>query len=256
MASLDARDAVEPDEIMTGTLYGIGLGPGDPELMTLKAHRLIASARVIAYPAPDSGESFARSIAADVIPDGVREIPIVVPMRVDRFPAQEIYDKAAEEIAAVLANGEDVVTLCEGDPFFFGSFMYLFERLSDRFTIEIVPGVTSLTACAAQLRRPLTARNDVLTVIPGPLPDADIRRKIEEAQAVAIMKVGRHLTRLKTLLSDMGLLEKAGYVERASLPEQKVHRLTDLETDTAPYFSMILIYKGEEAWTLPPSYSS
>lgn len=241
---------------MNGTLYGVGLGPGDPELMTLKAHRLICGARVIAYPAPDTGESFARAIAADAIASGIREIPIVVPMRVDRFPAREIYDKAAREITAVLETGEDVVTLCEGDPFFFGSFMYLFERLSERFRIEIVPGVTSLTACAAQLRRPLTARNDVLTVIPGPLPDAEIRGRIEAAQAVAIMKVGRHLPRLRALLDAMGLLEAAGYVERASLPEQKVHRLVDLDTDTAPYFSMILIYKGDEAWTLPPSFSS
>jgi len=241
---------------MSGTLYGVGLGPGDPELMTLKAHRLISTASTIAYPAPDTGESFARAIAADAIPPGVREIPIVVPMRTDRFPAREIYDKAAEEIADVLESGEDVVTLCEGDPFFYGSFMYLFERLSERFPIEIVPGVTSLTACAAQLRRPLTSRNDVMTVIPGPLPDEDIRQKIEAAQAVAIMKVGRHFVRLKALLTDMGLIGKAGYVERASLPEQKVLRLIDVQAETAPYFSMILIYKGDEAWTLPPSFSS
>ncbi|GAA0780062.1 precorrin-2 C(20)-methyltransferase [Roseibium denhamense] len=241
---------------MSGTLYGVGLGPGDPDLMTLKAHRLISSARVIAYPAPDTGESFARSIAAAIIPASAREIPIVVPMRVDRFPAQDIYDKAAAEIAGVLRAGEDVVTLCEGDPFFFGSFMYLFERLSEEFPTQVVPGVTSLTACAAQLQRPLTARNDVLTIIPGPLPDVDIRAKIEEAQAVAIMKVGRHLGRLKSLLKDMGLLEQAGYVERASLPGQKVARLVDLKAETAPYFSMILIYKGDEAWTLPPSFSS
>ncbi|MEL7525742.1 MAG: precorrin-2 C(20)-methyltransferase [Pseudomonadota bacterium] len=240
---------------MSGTLYGIGLGPGDPELMTLKAHRLISSAKVVAYPAPDTGESFARSIAASTIPQDAREIPIVVPMRVERFPAREIYDKAAAEIAEVLAAGEDVVTLCEGDPFFYGSFMYLFERLCDRFDIEVVPGVTSLTACAAQLQRPLTSRNDVLTVIPGPLPDDAIEQKIEEAQAVAIMKVGRHLARLKALLDRMGLLDQAGYVERASLAKQKVHRLIDLDADTAPYFSMILIYKGDEAWTLPPSYS-
>ena len=241
---------------MSGTLYGVGLGPGDPELMTLKAHRLISAAKVIAYPAPDSGESFARSIARGTISPEAKEIPIIVPMRVDRFPAQEIYDKAAIEIAAVLETGEDVITLCEGDPFFYGSFMYLFDRLSDRFACEIVPGVTSLTTCAAQLMRPLTSRNDVLTVIPGPLPDVDIRAKIEEAQAVAIMKVGRHLPRLKALLTDMGLVENAGYVERASLEQQKVHRLVDLDAQTAPYFSMILIYKGDEAWTLPPFYSS
>lgn len=241
---------------MSGTLFGIGLGPGDPELMTLKAHRLISSATVVAYPAPDSGESFARSIAAGAIRVDAREIPIVVPMRVDRFPAQEIYDRASQEIAGVLETGQDVVTLCEGDPFFYGSFMYLFERLSGRFPIEIVPGVTSLTACASQLHRPLTSRNDVLTVIPGPLPDEIIRDKIEAAEALAIMKVGRHLPRLKRLLSHMGLLDRAGYVERASLPEQKVQRLVDLETETAPYFSMILIYKGDEAWTLPPFCSS
>lgn len=241
---------------MTGTLYGVGLGPGDPELMTLKAHRLISSARVIAYPAPDSGESFARSIAAHVIPANAREIPIVVPMRVDRFPAQEIYDKAALEIAEVLASGQDVVTLCEGDPFFYGSFMYLFERLSDRFPCEIVPGVTSLTACAVQLQRPLTSRTDVLTVLPGPLDDTELRPRIENSQAIAIMKVGRHLPRLRALLDDMGLLDKAGYVERASLPEQRVFRLADVPAEKAPYFSMILIYKGDEAWTLPPSFSS
>lgn len=241
---------------MSGTLYGIGLGPGDPELLTLKAHRLISSARVIAYPAPDTGPSFARSIAASYLPETVREIPIIVPMRVERFPAQEIYDRAAEEIAAVLADGEDVITLCEGDPFFYGSFMYLFERLSGRFPCEIVPGVTSLTACAAQLLRPLTSRTDILTVIPGPLPDEDIRSRIETAQSLAIMKVGRHLPRLKALLAEMGLLDRAGYVERASLPDQKVSRLADVPDGSAPYFSMILIYKGDEAWTLPPSFSS
>ena len=241
---------------MTGILYGVGLGPGDPELMTRKAHRLISEATVIAYPAPDTGPSFARAIAADSIREGTREIPIIVPMRVDRFPAKQIYDTAASEISAVLETGENVVVLCEGDPFFYGSFMYLFERLSERFTCEIVPGVTSLTACAAQLQRPLTSRTDVLTVIPGPLPDADIREKIDGAQAVAIMKVGRHLGRLKALLADMNLLDQAGYVERASLPEQKISRLSDLDGQSAPYFSMILIYKGEEAWTLPPSFSS
>lgn len=240
---------------MNGTLYGVGLGPGDPELMTLKAHRLISSASVIAYPAPDTGASFARSIATEFIPEGAREIPIIVPMRIDRFPAQEIYDEAAQEIAAILETGTDVVTLCEGDPFFYGSFMYLFERLSARFPCEVIPGVTSLTACAAQLQRPLTSRTDVLTVIPGPLPDDEIRSRIDAAQAIAIMKVGRHLPRLKTLLSELGLLEQAGYVERASLPEQKISRLSEHKTDKAPYFSMILIYKGDEAWTLPPSSS-
>ena len=235
---------------MTGTLYGVGVGPGDPELMTLKAHRLIASAKVVAYPAPDSGESFARSIAASAIRDDAIEIPMVVPMRVERFPAQDVYAKAAETIAAHLGEGEDVIVLCEGDPFFYGSFMYLFARLVDRFPTEIVPGVSSLGACSAALRRPLTARNDVLTVIPGPLPDEDMRAKIDAAEAVAIMKVGRHLPRIRALLSTMGLTANAGYVERASLSEQAVLPLADAP-DSAPYFSMILIYKGDDPWLTP-----
>ncbi len=242
---------------MTGTLYGVGLGPGDPELLTLKAHRLISSAKVISYPAPDTGPSFARSIAASYFPDNVREIPIVIPMRESRFPAKEIYDQAAVEIAEVLNSGTDVITLCEGDPFFYGSYMYVFARLSENHPTVIVPGVTSLTACAAALRRPLTSRTDILTVIPGTLPDEEIKARIESAQSIAIMKVGRHIGRLRTLLDVLGLTERAGYVERASLGEQqKVLPLSEFGGDKAPYFSMILIYKGEEAWTLPPSFSS
>ncbi len=235
---------------MSGTLYGIGVGPGDPELMTLKAHRLISTARVVAYPAPDSGESFARSIAADAIPADAVEIPMVVPMRVERFPAQDVYAGAAETIAGHLNAGDDVTVLCEGDPFFYGSFMYLFARLSERFPCEVVPGVSSLAACSAALARPLTARNDVLTVIPGPLDDDALRVRIEQAQAVAIMKVGRHLPRLRTLLDTMNLTAQAGYVERASLGEQRVMPLADAP-DAAPYFSMILIYKGDDPWLTP-----
>jgi precorrin-2/cobalt-factor-2 C20-methyltransferase len=231
----------------SGTLYGIGVGPGDPELMTLKAHRLISTARVVAYPAPDDGVGFTRSIAAAAIPAEAEEIPMIVPMRVARFPAQQVYAEAAERIAAHLEAGTDVAVLCEGDPFFYGSFMYLFARLAARFPIEIVPGVSSLTACAAALKRPLTSRNDVLTVLPGPLPDADLRRRIEAAQAIAIMKVGRHLPRLRALLDAMGLTGSASYVERASLAAQLVSPLAEAP-ENAPYFSMILIYKGDDPW--------
>ncbi|MBY8976114.1 precorrin-2 C(20)-methyltransferase [Rhodobacteraceae bacterium NNCM2] len=232
---------------MTGTLYGVGVGPGDPELMTLKAHRLIGAAKVVAYPAPDTGESFARSIAAGAIAPDAVEIPMIVPMRVERFPAQDVYASVAGTVAGHLEAGRDVVVLCEGDPFFYGSFMYLFSRLSDRFPVEIVPGVSSLGACAAELSRPLTARNDVLTVIPGPLPDAEIVARIEAAEAVAIMKVGRHLPRLRRLIDAMGLIDRAGYVARASLPEAAACPLAQAPEE-APYFSMILIYKGADPW--------
>ncbi|MEM7508394.1 MAG: precorrin-2 C(20)-methyltransferase [Pseudomonadota bacterium] len=232
---------------MSGTLYGIGVGPGDPELMTLKAHRLIRACPVIAYPAPDTGPSFARHIAASAIPEGAAEIPMIVPMLSARFPAQEVYADAADEISTHLSAGCDVAVLCEGDPFFYGSFMYLFTRLADNHPTEIVPGVSSLGACAAMARHPLVARNDVMTVLPGPLPDADLRPRIEAAEAVAIMKVGRHLPRLSALIEAMGLMDRASYIERASLPDGGAMPLAEAPCE-APYFSMILIYRGDDPW--------
>lgn len=232
---------------MTGKLYGVGLGPGDPELITLKAARLIGAARVIAYPSLEGGDSFARSIADGLIPEGCREIMISIPMSVEREPAQNAYDKGASEIAEQLAGGQDVVVLCEGDPFFYGSFMYLFSRLSDRFECEIVPGVTSVTACAAALQSPLTARNEVLTIIPGPMEEHKMEQRIAAAEAVAVMKVGRHLPKIKRVLDRLGLMEHAGYVERASLPAEVVLPLTKAP-EKAPYFSMILVTKGDDPW--------
>ncbi len=233
---------------MSGKLYGLGLGPGDPELITMKAHRILTSAPVIAYPAPDTGPSFAREIASQWITAAQLEIPMVMPMRVERYPAQEIYDKSADEIARHLQAGSDVAVLCEGDPFFYGSFMYVFERLAGRFETEIVPGVSSIMAGAAALKRPMTSRNDVLSVIPGPLDTDSMRARIEAAGAVAIMKVGRHFTRIRDLIADMGLLDKAGYLERVSLGNERVMPLADVAEDAAPYFSLILIYKGQEDW--------
>ena len=232
---------------MSGKLYGIGLGPGDPELMTLKAARLIGAADVVAYPTLEGGDSFARAIAADVIPETAQEIAISIPMTVAREPAQAAYDKGAAELAVELEAGKTVVVLCEGDPFFYGSFMYLFSRLSDRFAVEVVPGVTSVTACAAALQSPLTARNEVLTIIPGPMAETAMEDRIAAAQAVAIMKVGRHLPKIRRVLDRLGLTEHAGYVERATLPEERVAPLTDAP-ETAPYFSMILVTKGTDPW--------
>ena len=242
---------------MTGKLYGIGLGPGDPELITMKAHRILQSVPVIAWPAPDTGPSFARAIAEPHLPGGQVEIPIVVPMRTERFPARDVYDRASTEIAAHLEAGRDVAVLCEGDPFFYGSFMYLFGRLAERHRIEVVPGVSSLTACAARLGSPLAARNDVLSVVPGPLGDVELTKRFNAADALAIIKIGRHFKRLRALIEKLNLLPHAIYVERVSLDAERLMPLADVPEDTAPYFSMILIYKGGEDWiqALPRSTS-
>lgn len=233
---------------MTGRLYGLGLGPGDPELVTLKAYRILIAASVVAYPAPDSGESFARRIVSGYLRDDQIEVPIIVPMRVERFPAQEIYDRAARDLSRHLDAGRDVAVLCEGDPFFYGSFMYLFERLADRYPTEVVPGVSSMMASAAAFGRPLAARNDVLSVVPGPLDDDVMRARIDAADAVVIIKLGRHFARVRALIEAMGLTGAAAYVERVSLLEERVLPLAEMTEETAPYFSQILIYKGAEGW--------
>ncbi|WP_102108748.1 precorrin-2 C(20)-methyltransferase [Oceaniglobus roseus] len=232
---------------MTGTLYGIGGGPGDPELVTLKAARLIAACPVVAYPALAGAESFAKGIVAGLMAPGVEEIVMEVPMTLAREPAQAAYDAGAARIAAALEAGRDVACLCEGDPFFYGSFMYLHARLSARFSCEVVPGVSSLAACAAAARRPLAARNERVTVLPGPLPDAELRTRIGGAESVAILKVGRHLARIRAVIEGLGLLGQAVFVARASLPGEVVCPLAEAP-DPAPYFSMILLTKGADPW--------
>jgi precorrin-2/cobalt-factor-2 C20-methyltransferase len=231
-----------------GCLYGLGVGPGDPELVTLKAARILQACPVIAYPAPDDGESFARSIVADLMPAGVIEIPMVIPMRTERYPALEVYDAAAGTIGGHLDAGHDVAVLCEGDPFFYGSFMYLFSRLAGHYRIEIVPGVTSLTACAAAFGRPLVGLNDVLSVVPATLSEDQLYDLLQIADAVAIIKVGRHLEKVRRVLDDLGMTAKAAYIERATLATQKAMPLARLDAKEAPYFSMILVYHGGELW--------
>ena len=225
----------------SGTLYGIGLGPGDPELLTLKALRLLRAAPVVAYPAPDDGASFARAIVAQFLSPTQREIVIRVPMVPERFPAQAVYDAAAAEIAAVLSGGSDVAALCQGDPFFYGSFMYLFARLAGRFPVEIVPGVSSLAACAAASRLPLVGRSETLIVIPATLAEAELERRLAGVEAAAIIKLGRHFAKVRRVLDRLGLAERAHYVERASLPNQRVALLAEIDAASVPYFAMLLI---------------
>jgi precorrin-2/cobalt-factor-2 C20-methyltransferase len=232
-------------EAMTGSdgagVWGIGVGPGDPELVTLKALRLIRAADVIAYPAPEAGESFARSIVAPHLPGGQREIAIRMALGDGSFPKADIYDSAAEEILKEVAAGRRVAVLCEGDPFFYGSFIYLYGRLAGRCPVAVVPGVSSLMACAGAAETPLALRNQSLTVIPGPLPEAELRSRLAQCEAAAIIKVGRHLAKIRAVLEELGMTDRARYVERASLGTQRVLPLREAAAGEAPYFSMILL---------------
>lgn len=234
---------------MKGRLHGVGVGPGDPDLITLKALKVLRAANIIAYPALEEGDSLARAIAAPHIPEGREEFAIRMPMLVDRFPAMEVYDQAAARISEALDNGKSVAVLCEGDPFFYGSFMYLFGRLADRHRVEVIPGVSSLMACAAALSAPLAARNDVLTVLPAPLEDLVLEARLAATDSAAIVKVGRHFERIRALLERLNLAENAHYVERATMENQRVLPLLDVDETAVPYFSMILIHKRGRAWS-------
>ena len=225
---------------MTGRLFGLGVGPGDPELLTLKALRLLRAADVVAYPAPEEGASFARSIVARWLDRSQREIAIRVPMRPGPAPAGA-YTAGAAALAAELERGNDVALLCQGDPLLYGSFIELFARLAGRCEIEIVPGVSSPSAGAAAARLPLVSRDESLLVLPATLAEAELRRRLAAGDTVVVVKLGRHLAKIRRVLDRLGLLDRASYVERASLPDERVLPLAAVEGDAAPYFSLAIV---------------
>jgi precorrin-2/cobalt-factor-2 C20-methyltransferase len=236
-------------QIMTkGTLYGLGVGPGDPELITLKAHRLLTHAPVLAYPAPEHGDSLARSIVASHLSGEQTEIAIRMPLDLNRFPVEAVYDQAAIDIAEHLDAGRDVAAICEGDPFFYGSFMYLFGRLADRHEVVVVPGVSSLMACPAAAGAPLAARDDALLICPGIMDEAVMRARLSNVEAAVVIKVGRHLDKVRRVLTELDLVEHAHYVEHATMADQVVLPFSEIDAAKAPYFSMVLIHRRGEAW--------
>jgi len=228
-----------------GVLYGLGLGPGDPELVTLKALRLLRAAPVIAYPAPEAGDSFARSIVAEFLIAAQREVRIAFPMR-PGLPPHDIYDAAAASLAAELDRGDDVAFLCQGDPFFYGTFAAVFTRLAPRYRVEIVPGVSSLTACAAAARMPLAQRDETVTVIPATLSEDELTRRLAIAETAAVIKLGRHAGKLRRVLTGLGRLDDTIYIERATQVRQRVSRFAEIEPDGVPYFAMALVRRSDK----------
>ncbi|MEM6986276.1 MAG: precorrin-2 C(20)-methyltransferase [Pseudomonadota bacterium] len=231
------------DQPVLGTLYGVGVGPGDPELITLKAKRLIESAKVIAYPAPDTGPSFAREIVAGIVPASAREYAITIPMQTNRFPIKSIYDEAAGELGEVLDAGTDVVVLCEGDPFFYGSFMYLHSRLATRYPCEIVPGVSSVMTGGAVSAQPLASLKESFAVAPGPLSSDKLTELLQLHDNLVFIKVGRHLPKVRAVIEACGMRDHAVYMERLGTDAQRCMPLAALGDKAAPYFSLIQVNK-------------
>ena len=244
-------DPVSPagSDTPAGRLYGVGVGPGDPELVTLKAARLIASADVIAYHAGTGRSSIARSIAASLFPAGVVEEELRYPVTtgIAEHPGgyhgwlAEFYEECAQRLAVHLDAGRQVVVLAEGDPMFYGSFMYLHDRLSPLYPTEVVPGVTALSGATAVAAQPLSRHEDVLTVLPGTLPVPELARRLADTDAAVIMKLGRTFAAVREALHQAGLLERAIYVERATRDGQRILPVTEVAAETVPYMSIVVV---------------
>lgn len=223
-----------------GKLYGIGLGSGDPELLTVKALRLLQSCAVVAYPVSDGGKSLSRSIVAGYLSTDQTELPLWYPFKLSQS-SEPYYDAAAETIAGHLDAGQDVGVLCEGDPFFYGTFMYLYTRLCDRYPTEVVPGVSCVMAHAAVLGTPLTYRNDVFMVLPAILPAEVLAERLAMADAAVIIKLGHHFAKVYAVLQQLGLAERANYIERATMPNQRIVPIAQVDPGSVPYFALISI---------------
>ncbi|MGB1238212.1 MAG: precorrin-2 C(20)-methyltransferase [Pseudomonadales bacterium] len=231
------------------TLFGVGVGPGDPQLLTLRACDLIAQADVISYLVSESGSAQARDIAIEGfkrVRKAQQHIPITMPMSLDRAAANCAYDEGAAKIATELDSGKDVVFLCEGDPLFFGSFNYLMQRLSPAHRVSVVPGVSSVHAAAAALKLPLTMQSESFAAISGRHSDAQILQALRSHDSLVIMKAGVARARILALLEEAGRLDDAQYLEHISRVDQRIERdVRMLDTVRGPYFSLFVVTRSQ-----------
>jgi precorrin-2/cobalt-factor-2 C20-methyltransferase len=234
---------------MIGRLYGIGLGPGDPDLLTVKAVRLIQAAPVVGYFAKAGRRGNARGIVDRWMTGRAEELPLYYPMTTEHAFDSPVYvsvlaafyENAAAAIAARLDAGRDVALLSEGDPLFYGSFMHLFVRLRSRYPVTLVPGVTGMAGCWAAAAAPMTWGDDTLLVMPGTLPLTALIDRLQSTDAAVIMKLGRNFSKVRVAVQEAGLLRRAIYVERGTMDNEIVLPLAEKLDDTAPYFSLVLI---------------
>ncbi|WP_263657355.1 precorrin-2 C(20)-methyltransferase [Nonomuraea gerenzanensis] len=245
--------------MVKGRLYGVGLGPGDPELVTVKTARLIGEADVIAYHAARHGRSIARSIALPYMrADQIEEL-LLYPLTTEttdhpggyQGALDDFYADCAQRLAAHLDAGRTVVVLAEGDPLFYGSYMHLHKRLAHRYETEVVPGVTSVSAASAVLGRPLVERDEVLTVLPGTLPADALADRLRETDSAAVLKLGRTFEKVRDALAEAGRLDDAWYVERATMGAERVAPLKDVDPGGVPYFSLALLASPAERTFVP-----
>ena len=230
-------------------LYGVGTGPGDPELMTVKAVKAIERADVLAYFAKEGRRGNGRTIVDGMLHDGTVELPLYYPVTTeidkdeDDYKSQitDFYNRSAEAVAAHLSAGRVVAILSEGDPMFYGSYMHLHVRLAHRFPTEVIPGITAMSGCWSMAGLPIVQGDDVLSVLPGTMPEAELLRRLTDTEAAVIMKVGRNLPKIRRALEAAGKLDQAVYVERGTMKNAAMIPLATRGDEPAPYFSLVLV---------------
>ncbi len=232
-----------------GTLIGVGVGPGDPDLLTLKAVHALKSADVIAHFAKAGNASNARAIVAQFLRRGVTELPLLYPITTEkptgdsayRSAIQGFFDGAAAAVAAHLDAGRSVAVLSEGDPLFFGSYMHLHVRLMPHYPTDVIPGVTAMSGCWSAAGLPMVQGDDVLTVLPGTLDEAELVRRFQQNDPTVVMKVGRNLPKVRQALIAANRLNDATYVERGTMHNERLMPLAQKPDDAAPYFAIVLV---------------
>lgn len=244
---MDVRMTELSDKI--GRLYGVGTGPGDPELLTLKAARALEEADVLAWFAKAGRRGNGRGIVEARIKPDIIELPLYYPVTTeidkeeDAYKSQitAFYETSAAAIAEHLRAGRTVAVLSEGDPLFYGSYMHMHVRLAPHFPVEVIPGITAMSGCWSLAGVPIVQGDDVLTVLPGTMAEAELVRRLKDTEGAVIMKLGRNLPKVRRALAAAGRLEDAIYVERGTMPTSSSTRLADKPGDSAPYFSLILV---------------
>lgn len=234
---------------MNGRFTVVGMGPGDPELVTIKSARVIREAAVVAYHAGVRKQSHARRIADGFVSETAIEEELRYPVTTGTTDhpggyvgtMAEFYECCAQRLSAHLDAGRDVVLLAEGDPFFYGSSMYLHDRFAGEYETTVIPGVPAFAAATAAIPTPLVRQTDVLTVLPGTLPEPELARRLADTDGAIIMKLGRTFPAVRSALEQAGRLTGAWYVERVSQTEERRLPVADVDPASVPYFSLIIV---------------
>ena len=250
LGPVDAPSDVPGASVKQGVIWGVGLGPGDPDLMTLRADRLLRGARHVAFFRKAGRPGRARAIVEGMLPAGVHEIPMEYPVTTE-IPLDDpaynaclsgFYEQVSAQLLALSQAGEDVVVLCEGDPFFYGSFMHLYTRLQGAAPVQVVPAITGMSAAWTATGVPITWGDDVLSVLLGTMAQDDLVRRMKDADAVVVMKVGRNLPKIREALARAGKLDRAWLVECASMEEERAVKLAQAGDRASPYFSIVIVH--------------